>query len=486
MKRLLFGLWLSVAGFFLAGASIVVTPPATSSNGGATTAALTLYVSTTGSDSNACTASGSAACLTLQGALNKVPKDLQHVVTVNVGAGTFAGAYINGFNVGNPADPNNGASLKIIGTYTAATATTGSSSGTATSGTAGSGSTHGTITQTGAGWTANQFAGKLVHTIAGTGSAQYMPIVSNDATTITIAGTWTAPAASTTFEVLDWATVISPALSRPASPLGAATATNQAFLQSGTTGDYGTSASINFNIVYEALKVAPASGGGVFIYGGTRTAIRRCWLLATGTANAVLVDSWSQGILMTANVVESSGTGSIAAVASVARLQISNNWFKGGSAGFQITSGAQNANFIGNYFSAQSSTSLLISGGLNLSQFNNNKLVGGGGSTKGISAGFNSSGQNASGMSIVTSDISGYGTGIELVGRHQFLLTSATGTGNTTALSISKGAAANVATGTTMTGTTEVSIDGTTSAYATMRAASPKLITNTYGTIFYE
>src|SRR5689334_6787266 len=56
----------------------------------ATSAAASLYVDPTGSDSNACAASGASACLTLQGAINKLPKYHRHGATINLAAGSFA------------------------------------------------------------------------------------------------------------------------------------------------------------------------------------------------------------------------------------------------------------------------------------------------------------------------------------------------------------------------------------------------------------
>lgn len=451
-----------------------------------TTEALTLRVESSGVDA---TADGSVAhpFLTIQAALDFAPKKLAHPVTIQVGAGTFAGAYVNGFTLAKPADPAVGASLQIIGTYAAATATTGSSSGTATSGTAGSGSTHGTLTQTGAGWTVDQFAGKLLHTISGTGSGQYFPIVTNSATVLTIAGTWTAPASGTTFEVLDWATVISPAISRPASPLGAALATNQAFLQAGNVGDYGVSAAISFHIVYEALKIAPVAGSGLLIFGGPRTCVRRCWLRTTSTANALLTNGGVAGLLVAANVLENVSTASVASFSNIGFVQLSNNWIKGGSFGFSTAGGVAAANLVANYFSGQGSVSVLLSGVLNNSQFNNNKLVGGGVAGRGIDCIIGVTNTAASGMSVQSCDISGYTTAaIRLSGRHTFILSSVTGSSNTVGLELNRGSLVNINSATTLTGTTEISMDSATSTLATMRAASPKLITNTYGTIFYE
>jgi hypothetical protein len=60
------------------------------------------------------------------------------------------------------------------------------------------------------------------------------------------------------------------------------------------------------------------------------------------------------------------------------------------------------------------------------------------------------------------------------------------GTGHSTAIALQRGARAEIGSASTITGTTEVTLDGTATTLAAMRAASPKLVTNTYGTIIYE
>lgn len=61
------------------------------------------------------------------------------------------------------------------------------------------------------------------------------------------------------------------------------------------------------------------------------------------------------------------------------------------------------------------------------------------------------------------------------------------GTGNTTIFSLSKGARAQLSSGSTIAGTTEIVLDGAAGQLiSAMRAASPKLLTNSYGTIIYE
>ena len=53
----------------------------------ATTYSPNYYVATTGADTNTCTSVGQE-CLTIQGALDKIPKAVNYPVTVNVAAGT--------------------------------------------------------------------------------------------------------------------------------------------------------------------------------------------------------------------------------------------------------------------------------------------------------------------------------------------------------------------------------------------------------------
>jgi hypothetical protein len=63
----------------------VVTPISTTS-----TAAVALYVDgALGNDGNACIASGASACLTIQGAIDKIPLFGSGTTTINIAAGTY-------------------------------------------------------------------------------------------------------------------------------------------------------------------------------------------------------------------------------------------------------------------------------------------------------------------------------------------------------------------------------------------------------------
>lgn len=100
------------------------------------TATQTLYVSTTGNDNNPCTSAG-AACLTIDGALNKLPNTLRHDATISVAAGAYA-APLN--ITRKDLTIVGGVTLSVTGTMSTPTLTTGTTSGTLTASAAGSAS----------------------------------------------------------------------------------------------------------------------------------------------------------------------------------------------------------------------------------------------------------------------------------------------------------------------------------------------------------
>ena len=61
------------------------------------------------------------------------------------------------------------------------------------------------------------------------------------------------------------------------------------------------------------------------------------------------------------------------------------------------------------------------------------------------------------------------------------------GTGNTIGLQLGKGATASIGSTCTLSGSTEISVDGSGSSYAEMRTATPKVKRDSnFGTMFYE
>lgn len=169
---------------------------------------LHLFVSTTGNDSNACTGTGTAACLTVQGAINKVPKRLTYRATITIGAGSFGNFSVSGFST-DIGIQRTTSGILIDGTLANSTGlATGTASGTATAGSAGSTNVFGTITDGTQSWTTNNLQGRFLTVTGGTGALQVKTICSNSPTVITVCGNWTAPTAGSTYAIQDSTTLI--------------------------------------------------------------------------------------------------------------------------------------------------------------------------------------------------------------------------------------------------------------------------------------
>lgn len=141
----------------------------------ATTGNLTLYVRTDGNDNSNCTVDAAGqACLTIQSALDRVPKTVKHTVAINVGAGTFGGFEVVGFDF-------LAGSLTVTGTLDVPTLGGGTPSGTSTAG-----DTY-TCTDGGQTWVASALRGMLVKV-----GSEYRIIRDNTGTSIYTVGALSA------------------------------------------------------------------------------------------------------------------------------------------------------------------------------------------------------------------------------------------------------------------------------------------------------
>jgi hypothetical protein len=167
-----------------------------SERGAFTVADLNLYVdAAAGDDSNDCTLAA-MACRTIQGAVNKIPKRLLHVVTVSVASGNYAGFVVEGFEV-HPSWSASGAGLIIQGTMQPASPKTGTASGTASSDCDRGGlpdpNFHSNLTDSTQKWTPRdekQLRGRKLCLTSGAGKGECLTIEDNTETVITLAGYW--------------------------------------------------------------------------------------------------------------------------------------------------------------------------------------------------------------------------------------------------------------------------------------------------------
>lgn len=181
-----------------------------------TYAPVTLYVDPTGSDSNPCTASGTAACLTIQAAVNKLPPVIRHTVIINIAAGTYAPFIVDGFDI------NRGASITLQGsaTWTNYTPPSGNATGTISTYTASTITpmARAFITDVGqslpAKWAPGEWdnlRGRYLVTTGGTGAGQYRVITETNVTSISLARSFSTPlpVAGTTYAIQEPSTVVS-------------------------------------------------------------------------------------------------------------------------------------------------------------------------------------------------------------------------------------------------------------------------------------
>jgi hypothetical protein len=457
----------------------------------ATTGALGLFVETTGNDGSDCRSVG-APCATLQGAFDKIPENVFHGVTITAGLGNFSGAVLSGKVIHTRS--GGGAWINFQGTLKTATVATGTASGTLTGYVAGAAATHTTYTDSTQSWTANDLRGKWVQITGGTGvsaTAIYV-IASNTATVLTLAGTGTA-AIGSTYTIVDSGTVITALTAAEAGgPFGISNDTGAGIRIIGNEsyGNFGN------NIAVSKLSCAMSASSGqcVQVDGPTRAYVR--WLSAAGAGQfAIGVRFTNQGGGFVNNSSFAlSGSGSLGvSMGNIADqsggVRISNSLFNGGAGGVQMQ--ATGVTISGSKFFAQTAQAIvgaqLGTGGTQLS---NNRIdcnsVGG---ARGISVTTHADlgGAYVVPIGLSSSDISNCMDAVRLAypGAHG-MFKAVSGTGNTVAFNVSYGANCLVDATSTITGATEINLDGAGSTIAAMRAAVPRLVTNTYGSIVYE
>jgi hypothetical protein len=441
-----------------------------------TTAAVTLYVETTGNDNNPGTADKPFA--TIQGALDSLPRKIAHPVVVNVGAGSFAGAFVTGFQIDQPEAVTPGNYLSIVGTMATAVPATGLATGTLASATAYSTWNFPTVTVTGAGWTVNDLKGKFLKITGGTGSGQVMMISENSATVLTLAGFWsTTPNSTSTFEIQEPATIVSTGVTTPADAQAAAGSVYGFIFENNTTGAKNllTGRLVVSNMRITTSRTAIIGGNGsarlwkcqasgttalLAAPTGSKVEIDTCYLYST-TTNQSLVSgavfatgSLLKGGLVSIHVNTTDTWIRFCKLEGFTRIGLSLSTSGGTLDGVHIDGGGA-ANTHGVYCATSSS-------------FSGNTTLGGGGI----------------GKAVINNCVYGvYLQGPGIAG----IIQQTSGTGNTTGISLSQGAKCRVDSTATITGTTEVSVDGAATTLATMRAATPKLIKDAdYGTMIYE
>lgn len=446
--------------------------------------ATTWYVNgATGVDTNLCKTAESP-CLTIAGAIGKVPKRLAALATISIAAGNYAGAMVSGFE-GIP-EPSIPVGISIEGTLIDATVATGTATGTLTTVADGSSANnlHPKMTDSAQSWTVNNLRGKLLEFTSGPRINERYVIISNTATEISLSmltGITNVPSVGNTYAIRDWATVCTTSAADFVTVDGSAGGLSACFQV--YANDYSRSGLVQF----KHLKMAPTSGTGVVVSAATAVVTQCAIQPAAGIGVNVFGPSQYRSVR---NYYAASSLGVNITGTFLTNFTFTYDLFHDGTTGLTLASGGNTLS--GVTFFSQSATALSAANGNMFSaQLSGVKIdCESTTSTVGITGPTNAS-QSArmspahwAGNGV---RIDNCGTAVDLQSANSTLgVLGLDGASNTTALKLAKGARIQIDANSDITGTTEIDYDGTTSTVATMRAASPKLLTNTYGTIIYE
>lgn len=458
--------------------------------------AMTLYVDPTGSDANSCIGSGAAACATLQGAFNKIPKLVRHTVAVNVAAGSYTGVQVYDFQFA-PLNPTTGAYINVVGTYVNATLGSGTPTGTTTSATGSIASAFGTLTDTAQAWTVNGLNGYLLEITSGTQSGVVRPIISNTATTVTVAGSFTAPAAGSTYAIQNTGSNITTLVNQPALP-NTASGTPTGIYISGNGASRAGSSGLGITFDKIGVNTSIASSAAVFVGGGSNSfSFRRGRISNSGAAGngfvfrgtgfAYLDASHIVTTSTSATAVQILGVGSTSAL-NTADFIVSNNFLEAASTGTTAAplvvggfGGGVTSNQVSNTNAASTGAAMLVRNAWSAGVLNQNQMTCASATGLGAHIPFNTITYGASAVAAINNIITGCGTALSISGFASWTEggSVSTLTGAITGVSASFGARARILTAATVTGGTQDYLyDGVAITNAALILLVPKTVTN--------
>lgn len=165
-----------------------------------TYATTNLFVDPTGSDTGACTSSGTTACATLTGALSKLPARISNNVTITVAAGTYTDTVtIRGFISGGG---SNSPTLTVQSSLAAAPVSAATGTSTAFTDAPDTGTVVGVLEDTSKSWTVDELKGYFLEITSGAQTGAVRPIISNDSRNVRFVGSFaTDPIVGVSFRI---------------------------------------------------------------------------------------------------------------------------------------------------------------------------------------------------------------------------------------------------------------------------------------------
>lgn len=441
---------------------------------------------------------------TIQQALNRVPKLIRHQVTVNVAAGNYASFVVAGFNT-MPAEnyATDYSWLHIKGAMqNCVPASTGSSSGalTAFANTDFVGN-FAVCTDSLNNMTVNEYEGCYLKFTSGTGSTdtvafpQMALIVSNTATTFTIlAVSLVAPAAATGYQVVKPATFIT---SGVAAAVSSGTPTQVAFPAGVTGATFVNNIGQGYAISNIEFTLSASLTAGLKLQ-ETRLRAFNCRFLGLSAASGPIAYNTIQngtstlvGFGLFINTTGFSSTNILVSTVGGGNQfpgpVLFNCYVKGGLNGITMANiGPPQLNTC--FFKGQTTAGINIIGPMMASQLGNiaiDSCPTGISMTESVNTGLGLCSLGTNGIKITNATVAAVTmTGAMVSGA----LKGASGsTGNLVGVKLARGAVCVIASDCTLSGTTECTIDAVATDWATMRAATPKMVKNAdYLTRIYQ
>lgn len=470
-----------------------------------TTAPLTLHVETSGNDT---TGDGSidAPFATPAGAVEYVRSisggHVRHQVDVLIGVGNFPGFLVQGFTF-EPANPALGCGFRFIGTLISASLTTGNNTGTfsaVTTGNATSDVVFSTVTDSGNSLTSDNLKGKLLEFLTGTSALSIVPPTTNSGTVITLPGIAAFGSVGGTYAIRDFGTVISTAI-RVGASIPAHNAASQTpvpiWACCAIQGNYGGPSDLT-QIRVECLKFSPtnisnAGTGGLFIKDNPVT-VNRCFMSDGGAATGrplVVISSPRGSTTFTDCIINPTVSGSATglSVTGAGTVTLSRCLFSSLAAVSPFSMVTSTAGYVELFITScqldRTGFGLNIGGAIQRLSLTASRVVSAG--NQGVRYRPNQDGAGGCGtLSLTSSAFHSCATALDVQGRVNVFGSALHGASNTTAMNFTRGASVQFGSTSTLTGTTELSLDGNVTTFAAMRALSPKLLTTSYLTSFFE
>jgi len=465
-----------------------------------TKAAMTWYISGAGSDTNPCTQA--LPCRQIKTAIDKFRNlRIRHLQTIDIAAGNYDGFSLSGL-VFDPLEAGTPCCVYIYGARANATVSPGTATGTLTSVVTGNTGT-GVFTEfvdSAQTWTVNAHVGKWVEILTGTGVGNFYPIESNTATGIKIPAVAAISATGATYAIRDLTSVITAPVFIPQNL--ASTTTFPAQGTATQAGIYIANISDQFggsHLRIEMLRVNMTNAGvmrDLHISGSNITAqLDRLALVSVGVTPTFITGPGLTALRYvfidkahaTTGITTSAGA-SVTVLNSYFRLAATSTAAFSASGGGTLSISTANR-FDCDVFGTWGNPNVVSLNGLIKvpvsynNAFRMRVLQGGapGASTLNLSSGANL-------------EFTGGSDILWMEGAHFANVEgNITGTCTGNILNVSRGARVRYSATSTITtnGTApafinEIALDSVGSTIAAMRAASPKLVTNTYGSIVFE